>query len=450
MKIKKLIPAICLRDSETRSHFCADILKDAQRVEEGGADEILLWDGRKSFSGREEDLIRLLTEISGAVDTPLLVYQEYARFEDIKKIIYAGAAKTVMNPLEGGGIETLKEGVARFDTANVIGTFLTVPKEALPDDKEFREIVSGTGCRRWLFDADCRKKYADAVKALDLDMIVFEKQPEGSPAPGGDGTDLHEIIGDFVNTLSDSLADPYVSGAVWRALPGKSGNIYELKKALQSREIGVSLFESALPFSAFKLNGEGLIPVVVQDYKSGKVLMLAYMNEEAYGETIRSGRMTYYSRSRKCLWKKGETSGHYQFVKSLDIDCDADTILAKVRQIGAACHTGSESCFFTNLAKKEYAHVNPAAILQEIMATVADRKENPKEGSYTSYLFDKGIDKILKKVGEEATEIVIAAKNPDASELKYEISDFLYHMIVLMAERGVTWDEIFAELAKRH
>ncbi len=362
MKIKKLVPAIWLTDSKAGAHFDANILKAVQRVEEGGADGILLWDGRKSFSGREEALIRLLTEISGAIDTPLLVYQEYARFEDIKKILYAGAAKTVMNPLEGGGMETLKEGVARFDAANVIGTFLTVPKEALPDDKAFREIVCKTGCRHWLFDADCRKKYADAVKALDLDMIVFEKQPEGSPAPDAAGPGLYKMTGDFADALADSLADPYVSGAAWRALPGKSGNIYELKKALQSREIGVSLFESALPFSAFKLNGDGLIPVVVQDYKSGKVLMLAYMNEEAYGETIRSGRMTYYSRSRKCLWKKGETSGHYQFVKSLDIDCDADTILAKVRQIGAACHTGSESCFFTNLAKKEYAHVNPAEI----------------------------------------------------------------------------------------
>ena len=160
--------------------------------------------------------------------------------------------------------------------------------------------------------------------------------------------------------------------------------------------------------------------------------------------------MTYFSRSRRCLWKKGETSGHYQFVRSLEIDCDKDTILAKVRQIGAACHTGHESCFFTNLARKEYVSVNPSTILQEIMDTVTDRKLHPKEGSYTNYLFEKGIDKILKKVGEEATEIVIAAKNPDAGELKYEIADFLYHMIVLMAEKEVSWDEICEELAKRH
>ena len=223
-----------------------------------------------------------------------------------------------------------------------------------------------------------------------------------------------------------------------------------MKKELKDQGIHVQVFESAVPFSKFKTNSDGLIPVVTQDYKTGKVLMLAYMNEESYNETIRSGRMTYYSRSRQCLWKKGDTSGHYQFVKSLDIDCDKDTILAKVKQIGAACHTGNESCFFTNLVKKDYDDVNPATILQEIMATVSDRKAHPKEGSYTNYLFDKGIDKILKKVGEEATEIVIAAKNPDPEELKYEIADFLYHMIVLMVEKGLTWEEISGELAKRH
>ena len=140
--------------------------------------------------------------------------------------------------------------------------------------------------------------------------------------------------------------------------------------------------------------------------------MMAYMNEESFQATLASGRMTYFSRSRQKLWLKGETSGHFQYVKSLKIDCDNDTILAAVKQVGAACHTGSRS-------------------------------------SYTNYLFDKGIDKILKKLGEEATEIVIAAKNPNPEEIKYEISDFLYHMMVLMADRGITWEEITEELANR-
>ncbi|MBP6275467.1 MAG: phosphoribosyl-ATP diphosphatase, partial [Roseburia sp.] len=129
--------------------------------------------------------------------------------------------------------------------------------------------------------------------------------------------------------------------------------------------------------------------------------------------------------------------------------CDYDTILAKVSQVGAACHTGNPTCFFNEIVKKEYVEKNPLKVLEDVYEIILDRKAHPKEGSYTNYLFDKGIDKILKKVGEEATEIVIAAKNPDPEEVKYEISDFLYHMMVLMAERGVTWEDITQELSQR-
>ena len=146
---------------------------------------------------------------------------------------------------------------------------------------------------------------------------------------------------------------------------------------------------------------------------------------------------------------KGETSGHIQYVKELTADCDFDTILAKVSQVGVACHTGNQSCFFNEIVKKEYIEKNPLKVFETVYDVIADRKVHPKDGSYTNYLFDKGIDKILKKVGEECTEIVIAAKNPDPEEIKYEISDFLYHVMVLMVEKGVTWEEITQELAQR-
>ena len=207
--------------------------------------------------------------------------------------------------------------------------------------------------------------------------------------------------------------------------------------------------KSKFSFDEFKLNSDGMIPVITQDYKTNEVLMLAYMTKKSFEKTLETGKMTYFSRSRQELWTKGDTSGHYQYVKSLDIDCDKDTILAKVEQIGAACHTGNRTCFFKPLMKKEYDDTNPLHVFQNVYDVITDRKANPKEGSYTNYLFDKGIDKILKKVGEECTEIVIAAKNPDKEEIKYEISDFLYHMMVLMVEKGVSWEEITRELAKR-
>lgn len=208
-------------------------------------------------------------------------------------------------------------------------------------------------------------------------------------------------------------------------------------------------FESIMEFSQFKTNEQGLIPVIVQHYKTQEVLMLAYMNEQAFDQTIKTGKMTYYSRSRQKLWVKGETSGHFQYVKTLTIDCDNDTLLAKVDQIGAACHTGNPTCFFQHLVGTEYNEANPLEVFKSIYDTVVDRKENPKEGSYTNYLFDKGIDKILKKIGEEAAEIIIAAKNPNPEETKYEISDFIYHLVVLMVEKGLSWEDIVNELADR-
>ena len=211
----------------------------------------------------------------------------------------------------------------------------------------------------------------------------------------------------------------------------------------------MNTLESKMNFSEFKLNSEGLIPVIVQHYKTSEVLMLAYMNQEAFEKTIQTGKMTYYSRSRNSLWVKGETSGHFQFLKSLEIDCDKDTILAKVEQVGPACHTGNPTCFYQSLVGNEYSEKNPLQVFEKVYETILDRKQNPKEGSYTNYLFDKGIDKILKKIGEEATELVIAAKNPNPEEIKYELSDFLYHAMVLMVERGVTWDDIVKELADR-
>lgn len=204
-----------------------------------------------------------------------------------------------------------------------------------------------------------------------------------------------------------------------------------------------------LLWSQLKVNSDGLVPVVVQDYRTNQVLMLAYMNEEAYQKTLVTGKMTYYSRSRQELWVKGLTSGHFQYVKELLADCDKDTLLAKVSQIGNACHTGSYSCFFEEITKKDYRAVNPLEVLTKEYQTILDRKAHPKEGSYTNYLFEKGMDKILKKVGEEATEIIIAAKNPDKEEIKYEISDFLYHVMVLMAEKGVTWEDITREISNR-
>lgn len=193
-----------------------------------------------------------------------------------------------------------------------------------------------------------------------------------------------------------------------------------------------------------KFNQDGLVPAIAQDVGTGEVLMLAYMNEEALRLTKETGIAHYYSRSRQALWKKGETSGHIQEVKGIYYDCDGDAVLLKVNQIGAACHTGNYSCFFN----EEKGYKDLSNTIKDLYKVIIDRKKNPQEGSYTQYLFDKGIDKILKKIGEEAAEVIIGAKN-DKQELIYEASDLIYHLIVLLVNEGVTPADIMEELRGR-
>lgn len=200
-----------------------------------------------------------------------------------------------------------------------------------------------------------------------------------------------------------------------------------------------------------KFNEKGLVPAVVQDYKTGEVLMQAYMNKESLGKTMETGQSWFYSRSRDELWEKGATSGNIQEVKEIYYDCDGDSLLLKVDQKGAACHTGNRSCFYRGLwsADNSAKAANIGEVIEKLYNKVGDRKENPIPGSYTCYLFEKGIDKILKKVGEESTEVVIAAKNESKEEAVYEISDLIYHLTVLMNYMDVTYGDIGVELLNR-
>jgi phosphoribosyl-ATP pyrophosphohydrolase/phosphoribosyl-AMP cyclohydrolase len=223
-----------------------------------------------------------------------------------------------------------------------------------------------------------------------------------------------------------------------------------------------------------KFDDRGLIPAIAQDYRTDEVLMLAWMNAEALRKTLETGRVHYFSRSRQSLWLKGETSGHFQHLRSVSFDCDGDTLLLKVEQVGAACHTGHRSCFFRKfeagglkagthggeddaaapdasvpLENRTEAGIAGPGVLREVFEVIADRMVHPKEGSYTNYLFDKGLDKILKKIGEESSEVIIASKNGEKDEIKAEVSDLLYHVMVLLVERGMTLEDIYGELKGR-
>ncbi len=198
--------------------------------------------------------------------------------------------------------------------------------------------------------------------------------------------------------------------------------------------------------SKLKFDDKGLIPAVVVDDKTGKILTLAYMNEESLKISLEKKLTCFWSRSRQELWLKGETSGNYQHIVSITADCDFDALEVRVTKDGPACHTGEDSCFFNTVLENE----EPAFSVEGLFEMLQGRKTSPKEGSYTTYLFEKGIDKILKKVGEECTEVIIAGKADDKKETIYEISDLMYHVLVLMVEMGISVDDIMTELASRH
>ncbi len=203
-------------------------------------------------------------------------------------------------------------------------------------------------------------------------------------------------------------------------------------------------------FDEIRFDSAGLVPVIAQESATGEVLMLAYANREALERTLESGRAHYWSRSRGSLWIKGETSGHYQQVAELRIDCDGDAILYRVRQTGPACHTLRKSCFFRVVEEDRLLESPGAAhVTARVDQVIADRRSNPKSESYTNYLFEAGIDKILKKVGEEATEVVIAAKNDSAVELRSETADLIFHLLVVLRASGLSLDEVWGELEDR-
>ncbi len=196
-----------------------------------------------------------------------------------------------------------------------------------------------------------------------------------------------------------------------------------------------------------KFDEKGLVPAIVQDFYTKEVLTLAYMNEESLGITMDEGYTCFWSRSRQELWRKGETSGNRQKVVTMTADCDADAIVVEVIKDGPACHTGAESCFFNELWQSD--EQNPFSY-EKLYDLIKGRKTDPKEGSYTTYLFDKGMEKILKKVGEESTEVIIAAAKQDKAETIYEVADLAYHVMTMMVEAGIEMKDVTAELARRH
>ncbi len=427
MSYKRLIPCIFIAGGKVvkwvndKTVLCEDAVRLARYYSDHGADELLVFDLSDSDEDHDNS-IDLMRKINRNISIPMVAGGNIKRLEDVKKILYAGAKRAMLNFSKPGSAAEVEEAAKRFGKEKI--------------------AVS-------LNDFDALFKHQQIIEDFTSEIIFMHRLDLNSVM---NVTDIPCVI--LTDTeekpeLFKILKCPGVKGLSGKYISQSNMDFVTFKEECKQEGIKMTSFESIMDFSQFKLNEQGLLPVIVQHYKTKDVLMLAYMNEEAFDKTIKTGKMTYYSRSRNALWVKGETSGHFQYVKSLTIDCDKDTLLAKVDQVGAACHTGNPTCFFQPLAGTDDEKANPQRIFEHVYHTIVDRKQNPKEGSYTNYLFEKGIDKILKKVGEEATETVIAAKNPNLEELKYEVADLLYHLMVLMVERGLSWEDITQELSDR-
>ena len=427
MSYKRLIPCIFIAGGKAVKWFdddtvmTDDVVGLAKYYSDHGADELLVFDLSDSDEEHDE-AIDLMKRMNRMIRIPMVAGGNIRRQEDIKKILYAGAKRAMLNFSKPDSVKLIEDAAKRFGKEKI--------------------AVS-------LNDFDALFKHQHLINDYSSEIIFMHRLDLNSVM---NVTEVPCVI--VTDTMEEPelfkiLKCPGVKGLSGKFVSQTDMDFVEFKEKCGQEEIKMTSFESMMEFSQFKTNEQGLIPVVVQHYKTQEVLMLAYMNEEAFYKTIKTVKMTYYSRSRQQLWTKGETSGHFQYVKSLTIDCDYDTLLAKVDQIGAACHTGNPTCFFQPLVGNDYDETNPLQVFEAVYDTIVDRRENPKEGSYTNYLFDKGIDKILKKVGEEATEVVIAAKNPNPEEVKYEMADFLYHAMVLMVEKGISWEDIIKELADR-
>lgn len=429
MKEKKLISCIYLYEKKAiKSMKDFTVIHEepvslAKYYCDNHCDTLIVFDLSNNDTAHEEAL-DIIKDICETIEIPVIGAGNVKRMEDVKKLLYAGCSQAVLNYSKESNVSITEEVSKKFGKEKIVAAVVTASEVS-----DYQDII---------------EEYVSNILLLNIGELK-QTIPYINNVPFI--VSLPEIT---LNKIIDIMKLDAVLGITGEVVNDNVAEIDTMRNILEENGIVTTKEKVTYSFEDFKLNSDGHIPVVVQDYKTQEVLMVAYMNKEAYETTLKTGKMTYFSRSRNELWIKGATSGHYQYVQSLTIDCDYDTILAKVIQIDAACHTGNKTCFFQPILEKETKQEdNPIQVFKDVYDVILDRKINPKEGSYTNYLFDKGLDKILKKLGEEATEIVIAAKNPNPNEVKYEISDFLYHMMVLMAEKEVTWEEITEELAKR-
>ncbi|MQN01519.1 MAG: bifunctional phosphoribosyl-AMP cyclohydrolase/phosphoribosyl-ATP diphosphatase HisIE [Lachnospiraceae bacterium] len=424
MEQKNIVATIYIKDGKavrTRSDFSnpRNAVDLALSYNDSGVDKIFLVDLSEDESEHLKNLT-IIRNINRLIDVKTAGAGNIKRLDDVKLFLYAGCREVILN---GGKSETLclvKEAAERFGKDKILVSvdnvnFAFKTRSYIKDC--VHELVLMT------------PELATAIENITSTPYILRQ----------DQYDLDKI--------TELLSSESIRGIYGIFIDEDDTDIMKLKSTLSDQGILMDNFEPKLHWSDLKTNSDGLVPVIAQDYQTGFVYMLAYMNEEAFNTTIRIGKMTYWSRSRKELWTKGLTSGHIQYVKSLTADCDYDTILAKISQVGGiACHTGAPSCFFNNIIQKEYVDRAPQKIFENTLKEIISERNTD---SSVKEKFDIGMDSILSKIGEEAAEVIIAGKDSNKQEIIHEITDLIYNLMFLMSDNEITWDDITTELATR-
>lgn len=416
-----------------------------------GADEVWMLDIKASEEGRKTNL-EMIKKAAAICTVPLCIGGGIASLDDVDAIMEAGASKVGIGSASLTNDEVIRRASYKYGASavtalvdvfkNADGQYEVMGAGQTPSGKLLAPWVKQLA--EWGAGEILLTTMQDGAKTgydLEATKIAAEASPLPVTASGGAGELQH-----FVDAVNIAGAKGLLAASVFHSA---KFSIAQVKEVLESN--GIATFHGEIDLSNIKFDEKGLVPAVVQDAKTGTVLMLAYMNEESLKKTLETGLATYFSRSRQSLWVKGETSSHFQHVREIRYDCDGDTILLKVDQDGAACHTGNYSCFFNTLKTLEGGRTSALGMqaLIEEYKLILDRKEHPKEGSYTNMLLSKGADKIGKKVVEEAAETLIGAKNGDKANLAFEMADLLFHLSVLLVDQGLSWDDVWAEIENR-
>lgn len=439
--------------------------KLAKFYSDNSVDELVFYDITASNEERKTSL-EFVERVARVINIPFSAGGGVSTIEDFKYILRKGADKVSVNSAAVRNPQLIREASMAFGSQCVVLS-MDVKKN---DEGSWSVYVKGGREKTELDAIDWAVTAAelgageivvnsideDGMKnGYDLELLSRITSVVNIPviASGGAGKKEH-----FLDALQKTGVDGVLAASVFHFGEIK---VPELKQYLKENGAEIRMPEAApqkkespsaadADISMISFGKDGLVPCICQDAKTGEVLMLAYMNEQSLRLTLEKKRAVYYSRSRSELWEKGATSGNTQKVRAIYYDCDADALLIKVEQTGNACHTGEYSCFFNAVFDDLGVSADSgSSVFRELYATVIGRKNDPSEGSYTNYLFDKGLDKILKKVGEEAAETIIAAKNQDRQELIGETGDLIYHLTVMLAEKGISMDEIEQELKSR-